>query len=328
MHVLGSGSMGLLIASHVRKSSPTFPITLLFRDSHRERIRVDEAPNSTTSPNQHVVCELSTNGQTKSQRVTIPAELISSCKSPIDNLIITTKAYDALPALESIRHRLHHRSNTLLLTNGALAVREELIPVYTAGRHGRLFLGSTTHGAYRPDNTSGEYRVVHAGVGNLYLPNEPRLFLELLMGFDLCAVSLTDFEMEELQWKKLSVNCVINPLASIHDCTNGGVLKDGTMLPPAHDILQEISLVLQAMRKNNHDSCSSVTKATLNDFVLNVIHQTKDNSCSMREDVKNGRKTEIEYLNGYIVECGRNFSVPTLANSDIRDQIQRMNTAK
>uniref|UniRef100_A0A7S0GM20 Ketopantoate reductase C-terminal domain-containing protein n=1 Tax=Proboscia inermis TaxID=420281 RepID=A0A7S0GM20_9STRA len=100
------------------------------------------------------------------------------------------------------------------------------------------------------------------------------------------------------------------------------------MLPPAYDILQEISLVLQAMRKNNHDSCPSVTKATLNDFVLNVIHQTKDNSCSMREDVKNGRKTEIEYLNGYIVECGRNFNVPTLVNSDIRDQIQRMNTAK
>ncbi|HYJ43405.1 MAG TPA: ketopantoate reductase C-terminal domain-containing protein, partial [Xanthobacteraceae bacterium] len=45
---------------------------------------------------------------------------------------------------------------------------------------------------------------------------------------------------------------------------------------------------------------------------------------SMGQDMVKGRRTEIEFLNGFIVEKGREVGVPTPANAALTDIVTRV----
>jgi len=83
----------------------------------------------------------------------------------IGTLVVATKAFAVGDALEGILHRLRPESVVLVLSNGALALRDELekrFPGCTSSATNRTYapfclgLGTTTHGAYlaTPEPTS------------------------------------------------------------------------------------------------------------------------------------------------------------------------------
>jgi ketopantoate reductase len=55
--------------------------------------------------------------------------------------------------------------------------------------------------------------------------------------------------MNVLLWKKLVANCVINPLTTIYQCTNGELLLELSFPELQHDILQEVAQVAAAAMK-------------------------------------------------------------------------------
>ena len=50
---------------------------------------------------------------------------------------------------------------------------------------------------------------------------------------------------------------------------------------------------------------------------LEIISMTSDNESSMLQDVKNGRKTEIDAINGEISRLGKNKNIETPENDKI-----------
>ena len=63
----------------------------------------------------------------------------------------------------------------------------------------------------------------------------------------------------------------------------------------------------------------------MHEFVEDVVKNTANNHSSMLQDVMHKRyPTEIDYLNGYIVNLGRQLGVDTFANEFICNEVENL----
>ncbi len=90
-------------------------------------------------------------------------------------------------------------------------------------------------------------------------------------------------------WRKLALNCAINPLTVLHDCRNGELLQHREQLS---GLCEELVELLEA-------GGQPAAASDLQGEVLRVIEATAANYSSMYQDVRLGRRTEIAYLLGH-----------------------------
>jgi len=268
----------------------------------------------------------------------------------IQTLVLTTKAFQAAPALQSLvaskGFELAPTARIVVLCNGALAVLQELKQVFFSSfPNWKIELASITHGAYQKKmGTTTPYHVVHAGVGKIFLvsqaspsssslssslddndhndPLSPRVLEQAGLHPHVVA---TPHEMERILWYKLAANCVCNPLTAIHQCTNGELYTrvpnfEQDVMP---QIIEEVCWVMNKMSMPSSDSTATTNASTeeVQAFVEQVIHDNWYNQSSMQQDVLYQRPTEIDYLNGFIVELGNQHGMDTPMNRQLQQQI-------
>lgn len=117
-------------------------------------------------------------------------------------------------------------------------------------------------------------------------------------------------EIVARMWHKLALNCVVNPLTVMFDCLNGQ-LPLYTQYPLIQGILSEVVAVARA---ELGDSWRHTITGLFRDLE-SLIRDTASNSSSMREDLRNGRETEISKLNQAIVERGQLHGIDCATNS-------------
>jgi 2-dehydropantoate 2-reductase len=345
LHILGSGSIGLLWAASIRSTFPKYPVTCLLRSHHRWRIQQQEQikiswrrppPQSQQLIVTHVPAQIIGNSTT----TTLPLH-------SIQNLLVTTKAHQAVSAVQNIRPYLDKNCNIIVLCNGALAVRDELQNVLkddnddaTAATSTNLILATTTHGAYQEqqqqqqqplspfkeeeDDGDVTYRIQHAGLGKTFVEDRISGMGQLWDQSGLHCTNMSCDEMHLLLWQKLAANCVINPLTAIYNCPNGELLMEPSVPEIMHHVLDEISQVAKRMIGDNddHDYSDQLSTQVLTMFVRQVMQDTRSNKSSMLQDVLNKRRTEVDYLNGYVVAKGMSLGLECPANQDLCDRIQ------
>jgi len=112
------------------------------------------------------------------------------------------------------------------------------------------------------------------------------------------------------QLEKLAINAIINPLTVIFDCLNGELFNRPSILVLIRVLLAEISaVILSIIRSANTGSLdpdleSRFSEPVLEKVVADVGTKTGKNISSMRQDVRDGRRTEIDYINCYIIARG------------------------
>ncbi|KAL7527077.1 hypothetical protein ACHAWF_002029 [Thalassiosira exigua] len=87
-------------------------------------------------------------------------------------------------------------------------------------------LATTTHGAHwdNEDSESAGYHVAHAGLGTTH-STDPELVLACRsIGWN--AKTLAERDMHVMLWRKLAVNCVINPLTAV-ECEERRAARSG-----------------------------------------------------------------------------------------------------
>ncbi|NYY81077.1 hypothetical protein DMI65_06075 [Escherichia coli] len=77
-------------------------------------------------------------------------------------------------------------------------------------------------------------------------------------------------------WRKLAVNCVINPLTAILNCPNGELRHHQQEIM---QICEEVAAVIE--REGHHTSAED-----LRDYVMQVIDATAENISSMLQDIR------------------------------------------
>lgn len=116
-----------------------------------------------------------------------------------------------------------------------------------------------------------------------------------------------DIELHQLM--KLAVNAVINPLTALHDCDNGRLAEDPALATEAGELARELDTILRALRPDwpGHTAERS----------LGVARDTAKNTSSMRSDARAGRKTEIDFINGWLLARAREMGLPAPRNESV-----------
>ncbi|MBI3357098.1 MAG: ketopantoate reductase family protein [Nitrospirae bacterium] len=123
-------------------------------------------------------------------------------------------------------------------------------------------------------------------------------------------------DVRRSKWEKMCWNCVFNPFTVlINDCV-AKALDHPEMLRVIREIVGEVAAVSAAMKVQ--------LPSDMPERVVKASQEIRDIHTSMYDDWKAGRPTEIGYLNGYIVEKGREFGIPTPVNEALTAMIKTM----
>ncbi|MDM8347533.1 putative 2-dehydropantoate 2-reductase [Pseudomonas sp. sp1636] len=271
-HVLGAGSLGGLWAARLARAG--VPVQLILRDA--SRLAAYRRAGGLTLVEQGQARHYPVPGQTAAD------------SAPIQRLLLACKAYDAESAIAALKPRLAPGAELILLQNGLGSQDAVAAQVPNA----RCIFASSTEGAFRDGAApEGEWRVVFAGQGHTWLgdplDNTPASWLDELERSGIPHQWSPDI-LSRL-WRKLALNCAINPLTVLYDCRNGGLREHPTEVAT---LCAELGELLA--------TCGQPAAAQdLHAEVQRVIQATAANYSSMHQDVARGRRSEIAYLLGY-----------------------------
>jgi len=219
---------------------------------------------------------------------------------PSDTLILlTTKAYDVARAVTGIKSMLRDDTVILVLQNG-LGI-EDIVGKVVEGK-AEVVRGLVTLAA-----EFFELGEISFWQGETFL--ESTQTSERIAGvFNESGLrSKIANDLQEEIWKKLIVNCVVNPLTAILQVRNSEILVD-SLKEIRHKIIKE---------------CIAVGKAEGIGFESNLEERIErkiagyTNYSSMCQDLMKRKKTEIDFLNAKIVELGRKHDIPTSVNETL-----------
>ena len=285
-HVLGAGSLGILWATRLARAG--LPVRLILRDEAR-----------LAAYNAQAGLALNENGER--QRFAIPAQT-ASAGEPIERLLLACKAYDAERAVAAVAHRLTDKADVLLLQNG-LGSQDAVAAMIPDAR---CIFVSSTEGAYRDEDWS----VVFAGQGFNWLGDTqhgaPPAWLDDLRQAGIPHQWTAD--ISERLWRKLALNCAINPLTVLHQCRNGEL--------QAH--AEEVTALCVELGHVLHGCGQPGAAEGLLDQVQQVIAATAGNYSSMYQDVAQGRRTEIRYLLGHACATAAALDCPAPMLNQLR----------
>ena len=221
-------------------------------------------------------------------------------------LLVTLKAWQVSESVKNMQSVLPAHCPVLLLHNG-MGTLDEL-----KGLPQPLLRGVTTHAARR-DGTV----IVHVASGITHIGPVTAAGADMSELAEVLHRALPDVawhnNVASAAWQKLAVNCVINPLTVFYDCTNGELAEHR---PEIEALSNEVAAVME--REGQHTS-----REWLIDYVLEVIRSTAGNTSSMLQDIRAQRRTEIDYINGYVIRRARAQGITTPENSRLYEFIKR-----
>lgn len=289
--ILGAGAMGCVIGALLQNGGHRVTLIDVWKEAvdkiNGNGLRVDDkAGNSTV---------------TRARAVTVAAEA-----GPTDLLIAFVKCYHTETAVKSALPIIGPDTLVLSLQNGwgngpriASIVGEE-----------KLLLGVCYHSAM----VLGPGHVLHAGQG-MTLIGEPDGTMSVRLknlsdklnraGFQNSA---TPNVLQEI-WAKLSLNAATLPTSATIRLTAEKLCDTPDMQSLMREILKEVVAVAHAQQI--HIDFNERWEA-ITGLLGKLAPNTKG---SMFQDVEKGRRTEIDVINGAIVEAGQRLGVPTPYNS-------------
>ncbi len=219
----------------------------------------------------------------------------------IEWLFITTKAHQALQAWQQAQPYLAQNAIVILMHNG-MGVAEQIQQLDPLAA---LYLGTTTEAAHF--DSAG--KLIHAGVGETSIgggghPHAPPWFAALASSEERFIWAA---DIEASLWRKLVINCAINPLTAINNCNNGVLASDPELHRQVLEVCEELAAITVA-RGYPQFAQQVITQA------FDVIKATAANQSSMLLDVRGQRVSENEYISGYLVREANRLDVPSPAN--------------
>jgi 2-dehydropantoate 2-reductase len=114
------------------------------------------------------------------------------------------------------------------------------------------------------------------------------------------------------QWRKVIFNASTNPIGALTGLTHGRVCERPDLRALVTGLVDEGKAVAAAQGiELDADPEELIDHAARHDVAY-------DHKASMLQDVEARRQTEVDYLNGGIVDFGREYAVPTPLNAAIQ----------
>lgn len=284
--VLGAGAIG---STYGARLSKFHDVTLIGGRSHVEAIQRDG---------------LIMQGQTTGT-LRLPAFTDVPSIEPGTLILLTTKVNNNVAAVRPIVDTLPAGVTIVCVQNGLYS--ENLVKELVGDR--ALVLRAITQVGgilVRPgvvDNTVAGYTLLESH------PQSPAI-ASLLTEAGLDGRVIPDIKRE--MWRKAVFNCVINPTTALIGSEVGAIVDPR----------------LNALKQQIIEECLAVANAdgvTFDeDFValIDRVFAGARTIASMRQDLMKGRKTEIDHMNGAVVDLGMKYGIATPVNAAMTTMIR------
>jgi 2-dehydropantoate 2-reductase len=319
--VIGAGAIGGITAAFIKKAGWA-PILVC---------KHQETANLSMSPGMHIT------GIKGDHTISLKAvENISDLSGHQDLIFLATKANDCLEAAQALLPFLKPESMVVSLQNGicedALAEilgRERIIGCVVGW-------GATHRGPAQLEATSeGEFVI-----GNIDHKPDDRLVPIKEMLDVVYPTRISDNIMGEL-YSKLIINACINSLGVIGGVKLGQLLANKKARYIFFELMREAMSVAEAMQLEVAPAGGGKLDyykllegkglpADLKRYLtIRVIgFKYRRIKSSSLQSLERGRRTEIDYLNGYICEKGKALGVPTPLNTAVRTMVMEIENSR
>ncbi|WP_458121729.1 ketopantoate reductase family protein [Paenibacillus sp. Z6-24] len=326
--IFGAGSLGLLFYSKLALTEEEIQLNLWTRTEEQASLIREQG----------VQFYPSADSVSFMDSLTIPAKGSVKPVSDIrqadqdqkaDVILVTVKqTHLTIDFVRQLRKRASERTAIICFQNG---IRMDNL----WGDQWQVYAGITTEGAKKPS----AYAVVHSGYGETVIGRLVQghstadrgdkskgaengqsdailLLLNLWTKAGLNASMSNNIEMAI--YRKLMINAVINPLTALWRIPNGELLQS----PERTSVMKR--LYKEAIQV--YDKADIEWSESLWNDILQVCRATASNTSSMLADVQQGRRTEIGWINGSIVEIGRRHQTAAPGHEWVCALIEAMTT--
>jgi 2-dehydropantoate 2-reductase len=277
--ILGAGAMGCLYGAAFHRAGCEVALV----DVNRPHIDAINAHG----------LELETRAGT--EFLPIPARLPEEIDAPVDLVVVFTKTFHTDAALTGIKAAIGPETWLLSLQNGL--GNDKRLAAHASD--GRILVGSSS----LPSDLVGPGKVRSHGEGGSKLypafdgdPVFAQEVCELLTAGGLPAT--LEPEIHVAIWSKAIFNATMNPLCALTRRTPGFLGAHGESRAMIRACVEEGVAVANARGV-------PVPAQPIHDLTHVSMTDHADHEASMLQDVKAGRRTEVDAINGAIVEAGR-----------------------
>lgn len=251
---------------------------------------------------------------------------------PFDVIFVTVKSYDTEWATQLMVRHAGPKTVFLSLQNG---INDDRVAKIAGAER---TLGSVTTiaaGLYEPgkaertdDTKSGGY---YTGELNGRATPRARSIADLLAD---AGVSETTDDLRNQRWTKLAVNCALNATCGITGLGTNDVIQRAVPRRVGYHAAAEALHVAKAlgvmiegvMGISAAEWADAADGRNVEEFETKLLEHAgrrrNTGRASFGQDVLKGRRTEIEYLNGYVAAEGRRLGVKTPVNDALVELVQ------
>ena len=277
--ILGAGAMGCLYGAAFHRAG----CEVVFVDVNRAHVDAINAGG----------LELETRAGV--EHLPIAARFPEEISEPVDLVVVFTKTFHTNAALAGIKDAIGPRTWLLSLQNGL--GNDRRLAAHAAEE--RIMVGSSA----MPSDLVGPGKVRSHGEGGSKLypafggdPAFAHEVCELLTRGGLPATPEPD--IHGAIWSKAIFNATMNPLCALTRRTPGFLGAHDESRALIRELVEEGVAVANA-------SGIAVPAQPIHDLTQVSVTDHANHEASMLQDVKAGRRTEVDAINGAIVEAGR-----------------------
>ena len=302
--ILGAGAMGALVGAHLKKGGGE----VYFIDVFEEHMRAI-AENGLS---------MKIEGESGPQTVFVDGAEINGDRIGVcDAVIVLVKCYDTETAVMSNRALFGKDTIAVTLQNGLGGA--DLLAKHFDSDHIGLGLLKSSANLIAPGIIIGRTRFPDSPKGVYFssaAPDTPYsgIFssLEKLLCDGGMPAACCD-NIEELIWDKLSGNVKVNGVAAILQLAVEDMMHNEDAIRIMNELGRE---VCEVARAKGIDMPFEKYAERRSDEPL-IRDQMNLHYVSMVLDAYNGRRTEIDFINGAIVREGKKYGVPTPYNETV-----------
>ncbi|PNX53262.1 MAG: ketopantoate reductase [Thermoplasmata archaeon M9B2D] len=294
--IFGAGAIGTLMGT-------------LLAEKNRV-VFVGRAPHMTCIQKKGVIIR----GKTRLKRKIPALESATDIPFMADLIILTVKSYDTETACTQILPYIHDHTMVLSIQNGLDNI--EKMRHHIKKKH--ILAGVTTHGAIF--SKPGE--IIHTGKGKTILGeldgSQSERLKNLAEVFNKTGIKtqISDDIIKEI-WIKTIINSSINPLTGFFGCKNGYLLENPILERITEFVCVESTLIASSQ-------AILVSPLEMIEKTKQVIRDTAMNHSSMLQSIQQGKKTEIDAINGILIRIGTSQKIDTTLNKILTELITRL----
>jgi len=303
IYVLGAGAVGCYFGGMLARARKD--VTLIAR------------PNRVNAINQHGL-EM----DCKSFQEVVPIKASSDLKSlaDADLILLSVKSPDTEQIIQEIASTIPSQAVVVSLQNGVtnvdIATKHLKNPIYAAV-------------VYVAAGMIGDRTMKHHGRGELYIgslqgvtSDDQQRLMAVCEAFESAGVPCSiAANLKKDMWLKFLVNCSFNAISGIGQMAYGEMVRIPEIVQQIENLTQEFLTI--ATKEGVSISLEEAKEA--NALIANTMVTQRS---STAQDLVRGKKTEIDFLNGYIVDLGKKHGIPVPYSETIVAMVKMLEQEK